>query len=84
MAVSVSFNDSAKVVVYTRVCLSPGNSVLGGLNTYTSSVKIYSQASKNCADFSEKMVLNFDDNCAKMTVFIRYVNNAKSMLEELY
>jgi len=27
VAVSVSFNDSAKVVVYTRVCLSPGSTI---------------------------------------------------------
>jgi len=33
--------------------------------------------------FLGKIALNFDENCAKMTIFICYINNAKCMLEAL-
>jgi len=33
--------------------------------------------------FFGKIVLNFDGNCAKMAIFICYLNNAKCMLEAL-
>jgi len=39
--------------------------------------------SKKLRKFRGKIALNFDVNCAKMVIFIYYINNAECMLEAL-